>query len=894
MDHRRHLLRDVFILTLPATALLVYLVCASVVGFYNSEIRNFHGYLTRGLRIGGPAQITRETVAPILQASPTRYLPLTGLPTGKARRVDLRIRGEEFDELVGDLPHSKEEWHRAVLFDGGVLHDVQVRLRGQMFPNFFGRTKAWKIKTRKRDLFDGYRVINLSRLQGDRMSDHLSFLAAREVGLPASRTRIVHLYVNHNDQGLYLQEEQIDESMMRRCGRMPGDIFYGEALVPDEANLGSSDLFWNAALWRKKARHNRYPEEYRPYLTELLDHVNDPSLDSYGRMYDLLALDEYALYFGLLSFYGDQHTDRTHNHKLFFNPLTGRFEGIVWNVISTMPRGLGLETTGNVLFEKLCRDPRFLDRVHRLMQERFVARDVYGKILAEADRLNEVYGAEALSPKSFAVHVGRQKTLIEKRAETVERQLRVADVALADERNGFAVYARSAASLRLRSITLDGEAQGARVFEDRDFDGEVGPDDVELAATAAGATLRLAGEGALLYTGRDFRASYYEPASPAADTFSQFRMYSRLAYLRSPFLLVSSTGATRRAVAIDAVRTVGSGDVSAHRGAPDEYVATRTIHPWRFGDRAPARELRFSGEVRLDKDLIVREGDSFTAEPGTRFLLAPGVSIVIGTRVGLSDISVERADPERPWGVFVLQGAGASDSRISGSTFRGGSHDTLRHVYYSGMVSIHYADRVTFKDCVFADNILGDDTLRFGRCFDLSVEGCRVDGANGDAIDCDISRGTISDTQVNRPRNDGIDLMTADVALQRNTIVGAGDKGISFGESASPEVADCRIVDCVMGIGLKDASDPTLRRVEIRGCRVGVSGYDKNWRYAGGGRGTLIECRLFDNGRDVILDANSTLGMIRCVVGPGFRPSEEDVRDGRLQIVDLERIEDPQ
>ena len=34
------------------------------------------------------------------------------------------------------------------------------------------------------------------------------------IGLPASRSRVAHLYLNGQDQGLYLQEEQIDESMM--------------------------------------------------------------------------------------------------------------------------------------------------------------------------------------------------------------------------------------------------------------------------------------------------------------------------------------------------------------------------------------------------------------------------------------------------------------------------------------------------------------------------------------------------------------------------------------------------------------------------------------------------------------------------------------------------------
>ena len=42
MRGRRHFLRDVVILTVPAVVLLVYVVAATAVGFYNAEIKNFH------------------------------------------------------------------------------------------------------------------------------------------------------------------------------------------------------------------------------------------------------------------------------------------------------------------------------------------------------------------------------------------------------------------------------------------------------------------------------------------------------------------------------------------------------------------------------------------------------------------------------------------------------------------------------------------------------------------------------------------------------------------------------------------------------------------------------------------------------------------------------------
>ena len=168
---------------------------------------------------------------------------------------------------------------------------VRARYRGQLMRWYFFRRKNWKIRTGRDSLVDGYRTISLASLL-PRLHGHLTFEVARNVGLPAPRSRVVRFFVNAQDKGLYLQEEQIDESLIRRNGRMPGDLFYGEVVVPDQPKLSSDRIYSNPFLWEKRARNNRYPDEHRPYLTELLDHIHDPSLESWDRMYELLDMEE--------------------------------------------------------------------------------------------------------------------------------------------------------------------------------------------------------------------------------------------------------------------------------------------------------------------------------------------------------------------------------------------------------------------------------------------------------------------------------------------------------------------------------------------------------------------------------------------------------------------------
>ena len=867
MRGARHLFRDVFFLSLPLAAVLVYLVFAAATSFVNAEVLNFHGYPARGLRIGSLRRMLRYTLDGFLQPAQRRYLSDALQAEPSVRVFDLRIDGTELDALEANLPGSGRVWRAATLGESDGLRDVEVRVRGQRMDNYFFERKSWKIKTDKDLLVDGDRILNLTPACG-RLDNHLAFLLARRLGLPAPESRVVWVFVNREDYGLYLQEQQIDELLIRRNRRMPGDIFYGELFIPDEPKRGSDDLFSNPFLWEKKARFNRYPDEYRPYLAELLDHVASSAPGSWNALFRLLDQEVFTGHFALLAFQGDQHIDHSHNHKLYFNPLTGRFEPLVWNARLSMPRGRGVESMANRLFRKVCQDPRFLDAVHRRIEEDLIEADATSLQLAELERLREL-APLALPLDEFDDYLNDLGDVVRERGKTVLRWHRQADLRYQQRATAGArvltLWARAAASFGLTRLTLESPCPSVRLYEDRDQSGALSEGDRELALEIRGRQLQVTDEDALLYTGRDFRAPYHDAAPKGQDTFSVHRQYTRLAYLESTLLLVSGSAAEVPEVVEIAVRkTVGPGGVKVGEGPPEDYRSEETIHPWSLPPASGPREVHWAGEVHLTEDLLLGREDLLTAEPGTRLLLGPGVSVRIASRVALQGLRVRPLVAGQPWGVFALQGPAASGSVLVDCDLEGGSEDTLEHVYYSGMLSVHHADRVVIRGGRYAANLLGDDTLRFARCDDLRLEDFLVVEANGDAIDCDLSTGILQGVQIIEPHNDGVDLMTANVHLREVVVQGAGDKGLSLGESANPEVRDCQFVGCATGVAIKDGSDPLLVRCRIEGCQVAIDSFDKNWRYPGGGRGRLQDCTLRGNQRDVRLRGDSVLTLERC------------------------------
>jgi hypothetical protein len=716
---------------------------------------------------------------------------------------------------------------------------------------------------------------------------------AREIGLPAPLTRVVRLYVNLQDEGLYLQEEQVDESFVRRVGELPGDVFYGELFVPDVPIHSSWELTWNPYLWEKNDRWDKYDESWRPWLSELLDAAHDPTPRGLDRL-DAILDPSFARYCAVLAYHGDQHVDHSHNWKLGLDLLAGKLSGYLWNPLLNMPAGQGVESTANRLFLRLAEDPRFLDRVAAIVATDCLRDERPLRQLAVLERTRQAILAAGMEIDRWLDHSFRgMARKLEERHQTVRQQHAVAEVAWRREpargAEGSAatgkgdaslaalmVHATAVASLRLVGIDFETRPAALELHEDRDFDGAIGPADRQVAARLDGHRLVVDDRDALLAVGRDFTASFRDRPSEGQDTLWQHREFTRLAALGSRFLLRSADGSpVPRVLGIACDRTVGGGAVTVLEGEPRGVVATGSVHPWRRLAPPNPRVLDWSGQVSVTESLLLGPADTLSIAPGTVVRLGPGVSLQAVSRVAWRDLRFERLDAARPFGVVALQGHGCDGSVLERVSITGGSEATIGWLYYSGMFSAHLVDDLVVRDCYFADNRLGDDGVRLGKCHRVRFERVTVERAISDAIDFDLCDGVATDITIDRSLNDGFDLMTCGVTLERIRVDGAGDKGISVGEGSHPVIRDGTLRGCVMGIGIKDGSDPRVIDTTIEGCKVAVASYDKNWLYPGGGRGRLERCALRGNGVDVRMDKESTLTLEHCMTEGKFELPRE-------------------
>lgn len=908
MRRPKNVLRDVVILATPFLALSIWLWTCAFTSFWNAEIRNFHGELVRDQRVGTLRTMINAAIRNTFSAREKRFLPLArpvkpALPAaadGAALPAvdifDLRIDGSALDALEADLPASARARQSALLtVNDDETFEVDASWRGQRMENYFFARKSWKLRTKKREFVDDLRVLNLTPLE-DRLSSLVTFELARAIGLPAPLTRLVRLYVNLKDEGAYLLEEQVDESFVRRVGEMPGDIFYGELFVPDVPLHSSWELSWNPYLFEKADRWNKYDESWRPWLSELLDAAHDPTPGGFDRL-DAILDPSFARYYALLCYHGDQHVDQSHNWKIGLDLLAGKLSGYLWNPLLNMPAGQGVETTANRLFLRLAQDPRFLDRVAAIVAADCLVADGPARQLETLNRAQAALAAAGVpADRWLDLSFRGMRRKLEERHHTVQMQHAVAEVAWQQAAAPGAVatdgavkqlriFATAIASLELAALDFETAPGAVELYEDRDFDGAIGAADRRVTARVDGHRLVVDDPAARVAVGRDFTAAFRDRPSEGQDTFSQHREFTRLAALESRYLLRAPADArVPRLLGVQCERTVGSGAITVNEGPPTGYVATDSVHPWRRAAPTAARALAWSGTVELRESVLLAPADTLAIAPGTVVKLGPGVSLQARSRVEWRDVRFERLDEKRPFGVVALQDHGCDGSVLERVTIVGGSEATIGWLYYSGMFSAHLVDGLVVRDCRFADNRLGDDAVRLGKCHDALFERVRVERAIADAIDFDLSSGVARDIVIEAPLNDGFDMMTCDVALERVTVVGAGDKGVSIGEGSQPRIVDSTFRGCVTGLGIKDGSDPLIQGAIIEECKVGVASYDKNWRYPGGGLGRLERCTLRGNGVDVKLDDESSLTLDRCTTEGKFSLPKK-LKPGRFTVL---------
>ncbi|HUR28907.1 MAG TPA: right-handed parallel beta-helix repeat-containing protein [Planctomycetota bacterium] len=864
---RRLRLRDVVLFTLLPFAAALYLLLASV-GDYR-RMTAFDDWWSKTARVDRLAWWRVRSALRLPRALELDH----GLSAEDTQRplVDLRVDRDAFDRMADDPVGRAGESVSAQLAQGNSLQDVELKLRGDTSVHWTGEKKTLAIKSDRGEMFHDSRVNVFSAKEV--LAQFAANSMAADFELLAPPTAVVPVFVNQRFDGMFRAFAPLDETFLRNAGRIPGNIFRGDTAERGDYFKGlPRELFVNPYIWDRVAMNDRPGASGTTKLFELLERVQragsneqpaaPAEVDAVSRLFEILERDEIARLFALDLCVGDPwHTSGVHNHFWYEDSSSGLLHPIPWDL-----RMLDLEKPPpgaqfNRFWRAALRDPRVfakaLSEIHARNRDGklFAAVEARVKETWERDRDGFEYDRLRCGPPGTASNsdVGSPEEVL----ATLRKNLATLE-GWCDDASAALAISRLDAETWMLDVLVEGHApidwvdmfagkdRKWTAFADLDLDGAPSAGDRPIDAWP-----RLVSD----------------PGGPRTTLLPGVRAGLRL---ESESLLyrffVKGEGLDPAAIELDLRNALTGKKVELRPLAAGTVVrATNSLHPWLFRE-PPHQELLLEGDVHLAKTLEIPRNTTLRIAPGTKLTLDPDVSIhckgvVAAWGTAELPITLASTDPKRPWGSFALWGDGASKSSFTNVRFSGGGGALLEDVEYTGMVCVHWAREVLFRDCEFTGNQRCDDALH-ADVADLTVSHCWFHDTNADALDLDISTALVEHCKVERAGNDGFDLMTCSPRIVGNEIRDNGDKGISIGENSSPFVFANTIRGCKRGIEVKDRSAPTILNDTIEGNKVGVLARLKNWRYERGGFPRLVRSLVAGNGENVDIESAARLNAL--------------------------------
>ena len=232
------------------------------------------------------------------------------------------------------------------------------------------------------------------------------------------------------------------------------------------------------------------------------------------------------------------------------------------------------------------------------------------------------------------------------------------------------------------------------------------------------------------------------------------------------------------------------------------------------------------GDWVLSQNLIIPEGYTLVCDAGTSLDLRNSAKILSYSPmifIGSEDypITISSSDSTGQ-GIAVLNSGGKS--YLENVIFRNLSAPSQSNWELTGAVTF-YESPVSISKCRFLDN-RSEDGLNLIRS-DFQIVDSLFRNCQSDALDSDFSNGSILRTSFVDSVNDAMDFSWSVVDISNSYVSGAGDKGISVGESSKIIVSSIEIRNSNIAVASKDLSELIIRASLIDNCNIGLAAYQK-------------------------------------------------------------------
>jgi len=228
-----------------------------------------------------------------------------------------------------------------------------------------------------------------------------------------------------------------------------------------------------------------------------------------------------------------------------------------------------------------------------------------------------------------------------------------------------------------------------------------------------------------------------------------------------------------------------------------------------------------TGEWNIDKNIIIPEGYIVYFNKGTTLNFLGNSKIISYSPLKFK--GTEESPIKIKSGSLVVLNSKES-SLLEYVIFQNSSEAHENKWKLTGSITF-YESPVIISYSRFS-NSNSEDFINIIRS-EFEIRNSFFENSYSDMLDIDFGEGIISSSSFINCSNDCLDLSGSDIILNKISINGAGDKGISAGENTKLDAKDISIKNSRIGIASKDLSFITIENIEISDSEYGFACYKK-------------------------------------------------------------------
>ena len=756
-------------------------------------------------------------------------------------KVELFVSRQNSRKLLSDLPASTKKWVNAYIsYPSNEINfqKINLRYRGDNPINWLKQKKQLRIKTRKNELINGYRHINYSIFEADK---YLSYLISDKMDLINQNYNLVEIYINGETQGLYIEQEKIDEIFLRKNKLMPTNIYKGENNATETFIGLNQNLFNNPGLWSKLAVFNQENPDNFEDLTSFLKTLKSNKFQSDPTINEYIDLKYYSRLEAFLAIANNYHHDSYHNLRFVTDPWSGKITQLI--IDPMISSNLNLDFSSNDLGTFLNKNTFFIHEKYKWIYFYLYKEDIIKKIEADYKKIKKDL---KIINKKEPYDIGREdhnislenNLLLLKNNKTKFLKILNSNPESAWNKNqsSFDIVLNDYAPLSSFKFFFEKTSTPKWVGIDLNYDNKISEIEPKFYLNK---DLNFLDIPIAFYSNR------FKVNNLISTNYPNFDIDHSKTYLK--FISENNSSPLK----VEALNFFNkSSFLIKEKNFSDAVKLNNFNQIINLREKEIKKKITLNGIINVDKNLIFN--DEVIIQPGTKFLIKPGKHVVFKQKVDAQGttsepISFQKFDKinSLPWGSVAILGKKTMGSTFNNVIFSGGSGGYFNQYKFSSMFSVHNTKNIKILNSQFLLNELFDDTIHVIYSSDILFDNIEVNNAFGDALDVDISEQVnIKNSLIKGSKNDGLDFMESQAIIENLLVTNSEDKGISVGENSKVTVRNSIFKNNKIGAAIKDNSIGLFYDNKFLNNDIQIASYAKNWRYGSGGNVKVLSSRI--------------------------------------------------